>query len=73
MRLYGLIGKALLDAKQNGSDPFAAIETVISWDAFAASITEAENWRNPKTLIFTTNWRELCNFTPLRARTSCHT
>jgi hypothetical protein len=27
--LYGQIGQALLDAKQSGSDPFAAIEAVI--------------------------------------------
>ena len=48
----GLIGKALLDAKQNGSDPFAAIETVISWDAFAASITEAEKLAQPEDFDF---------------------
>ncbi|ENU21582.1 transposase for transposon [Acinetobacter proteolyticus] len=52
VRLYGLIGKALLDAKQNGSDPFAAIETVISWDAFAASITEAEKLAQPEDFDF---------------------
>lgn len=51
VRLYGLIGKALLDAKQNGSDPFA-IETVISWDAFAASITEAEKLAQPEDFDF---------------------
>ena len=52
VRLYGHIGKALLDAKQNGSDPFAAIETVISWDAFAASITEAEKLAQPEDFDF---------------------
>ncbi len=41
VRLYGQIGQALLDAKQSGSDPFAAIETVIPWDVFAESVTEA--------------------------------
>ena len=42
VRLYGQIGQALLEAKQNGGDPFAAIEAVISWNAFAESVTEAQ-------------------------------
>jgi TnpA family transposase len=42
VRLYGRIGQALLEAKQSGRDPFAAIETVMSWDAFAESVTEAQ-------------------------------
>ena len=37
---------------KNGSDPFAAIETVISWDAFAASITEAEKLAQPEDFDF---------------------
>ena len=73
MRLYGLIGKALLDAKQNGSDPFAAIETVISWDAFAASITEAEKLAQPEDFDF---YHELARAMQLYAVTRqnfCHT
>lgn len=42
VRLYWRIGEALLDAKQNGRDPFAAIETIISWEDFTRSITEAQ-------------------------------
>lgn len=42
VRLYGRIGQALLEAKKNGGDPFAAIEAVMSWDAFAESVTEAQ-------------------------------
>ena len=42
MRLYSRIGRALLDAKQSGGDPFAAIEAIIPWDVFTESITEAE-------------------------------
>ena len=45
IRLYGQIGQALREAKQNGGDPFVAIEAVISWDDFAASITEAQKLR----------------------------
>ena len=42
VRLYGCVGQALIEAKKNGGDPFAAIESVLSWDAFAASVTEAQ-------------------------------
>jgi hypothetical protein len=41
VRLFGRIGQALIEAKQNG-DPFAAIEAVMSWDAFAESVTDAD-------------------------------
>ena len=47
LRLYGKVGQALLAARQNGSDPFAAIETVVSWEDFAASITEAQKLAQP--------------------------
>jgi TnpA family transposase len=43
MILYGKIGQALLDAKQNSTNAFEAIETVLSWEAFEASITEAQS------------------------------
>ena len=42
IRLYGRVGQALLEAKQTGNDPFAAIEAVIPWDTFAASVNEAQ-------------------------------
>ena len=31
----GRVGQALLEAKQNGRDPFAAIEAIVSWEEFA--------------------------------------
>jgi len=34
INLYWKIGSALLNARTTGSDPFTAIESVISWDAF---------------------------------------
>ncbi len=52
VRLYGRIGQALLEAKQNGSDPFAAIESVIPWDTFAASVTEAQKLAQPADFDF---------------------
>jgi TnpA family transposase len=42
VRLYSRIGRALLDAKQTGSDPFAAIEAIMPWEVFSESIAEAE-------------------------------
>ncbi len=52
VRLYGRIGQALLDAKQSGGDPFAAIESVISWEAFAESVTEAQKLAQPEDFDF---------------------
>ena len=46
------IGRALLEAKQSGGDPFAAIEAIIPWDAFSESITEAETLARPEDFDF---------------------
>jgi hypothetical protein len=42
VRLYWKVGHALLQAKQSGTDPFAAIESIIPGDAFTQSVTEAQ-------------------------------
>lgn len=47
VRLYGRIGKALLDAKESGIDPYTAIEKVISWEDFTASVGEAQTLARP--------------------------
>jgi TnpA family transposase len=52
VRLFGRIGQALLEAKQTGRDPFAAIEAVMSWDAFAESVTEAQKLAQPEDFDF---------------------
>jgi hypothetical protein len=52
IRLYEKIGQALFEAKQNGCDPFAAIESVLSWDDFAASISEAQKLAQPEDFDF---------------------
>jgi TnpA family transposase len=41
VRLYCRVGQALVEAKQSGRDPFAAIEEILSWDDFIESVTEA--------------------------------
>lgn len=52
VRLYSRIGRALLDAKQSGGDPFAAIEAIIPWEVFSESITEAETLAQPEDFDF---------------------
>jgi hypothetical protein len=42
----------LLEAKQSGGDPFAAIETIMSWEDFATSITEAQTIAQPEDFDF---------------------
>lgn len=48
LRLYAKIGHALLEAKQSGGDPYAAIEAVIPWDNFTQSVTEAAQLAEPE-------------------------
>ena len=48
VRLYSKIGQALLEAKEAGSDPYAAIEAVIPWDEFTESVSEAELLARPE-------------------------
>ena len=48
VRLYSRIGRALLEAKQTGGDPFAAIETILPWEVFSESVTEAEKLAQPE-------------------------
>jgi TnpA family transposase len=52
VRLYSRIGRALLDAKQSGGDPFAAIEAIIPWEVFSETITEAETLAQPEDFDF---------------------
>jgi TnpA family transposase len=52
VRLYGRIGQVLLNAKQSGADPFVAIESVLPWDAFAASVVEAQKLAQPEDFDF---------------------
>lgn len=52
LRLFGQIGQALVDAKQNGSDPFAAIEKIMPWDAFANNVTQTQHLAQPEDFGF---------------------
>jgi hypothetical protein len=52
VRLYGRIGQALLEAKEHDKDPFAAIESVLPWDVFVASVNEAQQLAQPEEFDF---------------------
>lgn len=69
VRLLSRIGRALLEAKQSGGDPFAAIEAIIPWDAFSESITEAETLARPADFDFLSlvgdGFPQLRRYTPL--------
>ena len=47
VRLYGRIGQALLEARNQGGDAFAAIEAVLPWADFTASVSEAQQLARP--------------------------
>lgn len=49
VRMYSKIGHALLNAKQSGDDPYAAIEAIIPWHDFTQSISEADQLAQPET------------------------
>ncbi len=49
VRLYSKVGRAIVEAKESGADPYAAIESVLSWPEFAQSVTEAAQLARPET------------------------
>ena len=52
VRLYWRIGSALVEARQKGADPFAAIESVIPWEDFTQSVGEAQKLARPEEFDF---------------------
>ena len=50
--LYSKIGKALIDAKAQERNAFTAIESVLSWDAFVASVEQAQKLVQPDDFDF---------------------
>jgi TnpA family transposase len=47
IRDHSRLGQALLDAHENGEDPFAAIEATIGWDSLAESTARARELSQP--------------------------
>jgi hypothetical protein len=58
-----------MEAKQSGSNPFAAIEAIIPWDAFSESITETETLARPEDFDFLSlvgdGFAQLRRYTPV--------
>lgn len=44
---FASLGKALIKARNEGIDPFVALETVMPWDSLVASVAEAEQLSRP--------------------------
>ena len=47
VRLYSQVGHALVAARKEGTDPYAAIEAVLPWERYVASIREATERARP--------------------------
>ena len=52
LRLFGQVGQALVDAKQKGTNPYAAIEAILPWDRFTVSVNEAQQLAQPEEFDF---------------------
>jgi len=47
IRIFARVGLALLSARRSGKDPFIAIEAILPWEEFEASVTEANGISKP--------------------------
>jgi hypothetical protein len=73
VRLYAKVGAALVSAREQGRDPYVAIEAIVSWDAFSRSVTEAEQLArdedfDPLSLV-TEHYPQLRRFAPVLLET----
>jgi len=69
IRLFAKVGHALLDARQTGKDPFTAIEKVLPWENFKASVTEADGIIKPtmddSLSLIGTSYSQIRRYAPL--------
>ncbi len=45
--LYARLGKALIEARENGDDPYDVLDELMGWERFVESVTEAEGLAMP--------------------------
>ena len=68
VRLYAAVGKALIAAKEQADDPFAAIGAILPWDAFVRTVDEAERLaRSPAfgpLALLDASYRQLRRYAP---------
>jgi hypothetical protein len=50
--LYAGVGKALIEARQSGRDPYALLEEFVPWERFVQSVAEAEYLALPEAFDF---------------------
>jgi TnpA family transposase len=50
--LYAGVGKALIEAKESGRDPYALVEEFVPWERFVESVAEAEDLALPEAFDF---------------------
>jgi len=48
IRQYAKVGRALIEARKTETDPYVAIEAVMSWEAFTQSVTEVDELMRPE-------------------------
>jgi TnpA family transposase len=69
VRHYATVGAAVIAARRSGADPFAAIETVMPWEAFERSVADAAELggRHPEDPLdlMETAYPKLRAYTPL--------
>lgn len=54
LKRYAALGRALIDARTQNTDLFAAVEGVLPWNELVESVAEAKSLRNPAN---STRWR----------------
>jgi|GEM_PF-1913452 len=47
VRLYAAVGKALIAAREAANDPYKAIQTVLPWETFVQTVSEADQLAQP--------------------------
>jgi TnpA family transposase len=47
VRMFSQVGHALIDARGAGTDPYTAIESVVTWELFTQSVAEADSLARP--------------------------
>lgn len=69
IRVFAKIGRALLDARKTGEDPFNAIEEIIPWETFEASIVGANEIVKPgmddSLSLIGTSYSQIRRYAPL--------
>lgn len=72
VRLFAQVGTALIDAKAQGQDAFAAIEALMPWEVFAQSVQEAQKFAMSRPDYRTSRLPTSC-LRSINGRSSCAT